>query len=710
MNFFKKYFTYNGEYISGGKYLLRLFVASFLLVLFVFPGVYFAAISAYKRSKSLKWSVEMVWISTIAIAILPIINFVPEEVAGEILYISFPISLIHLFLLFSNGNPDLKKYNNKVVDDKLYNQSKLPTFQDAVTISKNDDIFNQNVKSLFDQFELDLNKQNFEDYPMPFWYDIVKSRSEGMKVSSSFRSMNEIQNEWTWMHCDEYLKKYKSVNNKEKIKAISLRIERFGYIYKLLCDLDFNINNLSKLNIKNNPLLESVKWHKISAASSLFGSIKFALSIGINHSEIKNLYSDYKYDELLINGTDPFKSMGSTKEEVVKKIKDETGIDINKEMFKQVEIKKRVSSSLSHLELEKRYAIFTILLQIANLDGLTSDENKLLADVLIELDIDAKKYNDAQMDGNQACDLLQNLDMTQKEELSRYIVMIVGADKDFSSNEMLWVNDIIRELKLDSSIILKLSNKFWNKKHNEPLADTVAAKPVVKDQANSSSSNKIIEKTYEEITNMDEKILFIVENEPFTGTLTSNKTEKQGKIECQYVNGKRHGEYIQFDNEDDNKISHTKFYKEGKLHGPDTFWYEKYVDGYNVKKDDFSKNLKLDGELKEMMDKMLKKHDIMRQINYKDGVYHGKWYECNWNGGIIYEINFKDGKKHGVWNQYFETSLGTGQGPLKKVSVYNNDSHISSIYYNRDHEEIQQKDALQDKSWGNELWEMNHKF
>ena len=100
----------------------------------------------------------------------------------------------------------------------------------------------------------------------------------------------------------------------------------------------------------------------------------------------------------------------------------------------------------------------------------------------------------------------------------------------------------------------------------------------------------------------------------------------------------------------------------------------------------------------------------MRRINYKDGVYHGKWYECNWNGGIIYEINFKDGKKHGVWNQYFETSLGTGQGPLKKVSVYNNDSHISSIYYNRDHEEIQQKDALQDESWGNELWEMNHKF
>ena len=116
MNFLKKYFTYNNEYISGVTYLLRLFVASFLLIFFVFPGVYFAAISAYKRSKSLKWSVEMVWISTIAVALLPIVNLMPIELSEDILFISAPISIIHLFLLFSNGKPS----NNKegILDDK----------------------------------------------------------------------------------------------------------------------------------------------------------------------------------------------------------------------------------------------------------------------------------------------------------------------------------------------------------------------------------------------------------------------------------------------------------------------------------------------------------------------------------------------------------------------------------------------------------------
>ena len=65
------------------------------------------------------------------------------------------------------------------------------------------------------------------------------------------------------------------------------------------------------------------------------------------------------------------------------------------------------------------------------------------------------------MDGNQACDLLQDLTKQQKDELARFIVLIVGADGDFSSQEMLWVNDLIKEIGLDDSLLIELSEKYW---------------------------------------------------------------------------------------------------------------------------------------------------------------------------------------------------------------------------------------------------------
>lgn len=104
----KKYFTYNEEYISGWTYLLRILLSNLLLILFIVPGVYFASITAYKRSMSLKWPKEMIWVTTILIGILPIINLMPDDLAGDLLYVSLPITIIHLFLLFSNG---IKKEN-----------------------------------------------------------------------------------------------------------------------------------------------------------------------------------------------------------------------------------------------------------------------------------------------------------------------------------------------------------------------------------------------------------------------------------------------------------------------------------------------------------------------------------------------------------------------------------------------------------------------
>jgi len=461
MNFLKKYFTYNNEYISGITYLLRLFVASFLLIFFVLPGVYFAAISAYKRSKSLKWSMEMVWISTIAVALLPIVNLMLIELSEDILFISAPISIIHLFLLFSNGKPPMKEADiqDDDIEVKVPNNSGLPKIEDAK------DIFNSKVKEIFNQFEKDLNAENFKDYPVPYWYDIIKGRADGMKIGNSDKSIIDIQNEWTWMHADEYSTKYRSVEKEESIQAISLRIERFGFIYSLLCDLEKKLNNLVKeFNLKANPFLKQFEWDKASATSSLYGSINFALSLGMNKEQIKNLYSDFIFDENMIKGSDPFASLGTNKEGAHEIIKEKLGVDVDKIKLEQVEVKKRISSILSQLDLEKRYAVFAVLAFIANADGTTDDEYLVLNDIRLELNIDLKKFEDAKLDGNQACDLLQDLNQDQKDELSRYIVMVVGADGEFSTDEVIWVNDAIKQLNLDMSLLTELMTKYWKKK------------------------------------------------------------------------------------------------------------------------------------------------------------------------------------------------------------------------------------------------------
>ena len=61
---------------------------------------------------------------------------------------------------------------------------------------------------------------------------------------------------------------------------------------------------------------------------------------------------------------------------------------------KQVNIKKN-AFALSNLNVQERYAIFTVLLLIANSDGITDDENIVLNDIRLELEIDSTEYEKA---------------------------------------------------------------------------------------------------------------------------------------------------------------------------------------------------------------------------------------------------------------------------------------------------------------------------
>ena len=698
----KKYFVYDDEYISGWQYFGRSIINSVLAMLVV--GLYLESVTAYKRAKSLGNSettskIFAVWgFFAIIIAVVPggvFINIIP-----------------HWYLWFSNGNP---KKSTFTVDEPITNINPVVNNVSELNITKkkeansNTSLFNEKVKQAFADFESDLNSKKFKDYPVPFWYDIVKVRSESMKLGNTKKSIIEVQNEWTWMHADEYTTKYQSASQKDILQAMSLRIERFGYIYKILVSLENKLFDLvKKYNISKNPFLDQFDWDKASALASLNGSIKFALENGMSNAEISKFYTDFKFDKNELEGEDPFLKNGYTKDQAYDLIKDKLGVDMDDIKSKNIKIKKRLSSILSKLELEKRYAVFTILLHIANSDGLTDEENVILNDIRLELEIDIEKYNNSKIDGNKACNLLQDLDKAQKEEISKYIAMVVGADGDFSSQEMLWVNDVIRELSLDNNLVVKLTDKYWNKK--EVQNDNEVIEEVVLDNDFKDKVEiKII--TYDQMNAINEDEIYLNEkNNPFTGLLQSPSSKENNKIECQYVEGKRHGEYIEYDNEDEDKISYNKFYRDGKLNGPETYWWEKYKDSRKVKETKYSEDSNLGGELGAMMDQMMKKHDIMRQINYKDGLLDGRFYDCNWNGGLNFELFFKQGKKDGVWNQYFQTPMGTGQGALKKVSVYKLDEHISSIYYDIDNDEISKEEALDDDNWGGEAWSQDQSF
>ena len=117
---------------------------------------------------------------------------------------------------------------------------------------------------------------------------------------------------------------------------------------------------------------------------------------------------------------------------------------------------------LAKMEMDQRFAVFFVLINIANSDGITDEENDVLAYAIDELDIIAADYNESKLDDNQACDLLQNLNDEQKKRISELIAIIVGADSKFSSQEMIWVYDIIKQIGLDDQLMADLTVKYFS--------------------------------------------------------------------------------------------------------------------------------------------------------------------------------------------------------------------------------------------------------
>lgn len=99
-NFFKRYFTYDNEYISGTTYFLRMFLWQLFLVLFIIPGLYWIGIVVYKRAMSLGLNHE----KSLTFAILLALFLPLSMIILPCVVIVIPL---HLYLWFSNGTPSI---------------------------------------------------------------------------------------------------------------------------------------------------------------------------------------------------------------------------------------------------------------------------------------------------------------------------------------------------------------------------------------------------------------------------------------------------------------------------------------------------------------------------------------------------------------------------------------------------------------------------
>jgi hypothetical protein len=103
----KKYFSFDNEPITGTAYLIRVFLGTIAIALFGL-GLWVLAATGYKRAGAFQWRKELRIIAAIFIPIVGISNILSKSdyvVTFNVFdYLSILGILIHLILLFKNGN------------------------------------------------------------------------------------------------------------------------------------------------------------------------------------------------------------------------------------------------------------------------------------------------------------------------------------------------------------------------------------------------------------------------------------------------------------------------------------------------------------------------------------------------------------------------------------------------------------------------------
>lgn len=431
------------------------------------------------RENIINWVLFISIIITVLLFIIPSsFSIKDSDIFSRILNTTFIISILCLILKWIISI-NIKKENIQ----KPLSKSSIKSNKSVNKKSNSNNFFQSILMKHFSDFEKTIKAKNDGDFPCEYWYNIIKQRSGMMKNSANLQnlSMTEIHDEWIWSHCDEYINKYYNFEHTVKVDLISNRLDNYSYILNAILDLETNVQNLmSQVKDADNPLLDTFEWDKISISSSFYGSVKYALHIGMSKKEIISLCNNIDVNFDSAEGSNPWDKLKSKMpedaldengtpsqkyvDEINEKMK-EFGFKFNKRDgggIEAIQVNESVFSDLNH---DQRCSLFFIFLQIANSDGISDEENKILQDVLLELDISADEFNKSNIDGNTAVELLQDLNPKQKNRLSEIISLVVGADGEFSADELFWVNDIVKELELDISLVSNLMSRYWTNKN-----------------------------------------------------------------------------------------------------------------------------------------------------------------------------------------------------------------------------------------------------
>lgn len=110
--------------------------------------------------------------------------------------------------------------------------------------------------------------------------------------------------------------------------------------------------------------------------------------------------------------------------------------------------------------LDQRHAIFYLLVEIAMSDDVVKEEQLVLNDIMINLGIDIASFSKCGLIRSDAFNILQDLNAEGKAYISTLIIRLVGADGEFSPEELICVTDIIDEIGLDDTLLIELNNKY----------------------------------------------------------------------------------------------------------------------------------------------------------------------------------------------------------------------------------------------------------
>ena len=302
-------------------------------------------------------------------------------------------------------------------------------------IKNNNNLFEQELENINSQFELILKSKSDEDYPPIFWYNIVKERAIHMERDISEKTLSEIQSEWIWMHADEYKNKYSSYSKNDIIDEMTLRIQRFGFIYKTMINFEKKLNALAKENkISSNSYIDLFKLNMSSAYASLFGTINYALSSGMTNNDISKLYTDFVYDKGITDGTNPFVNLGTTQEDARNIIKDNLNIDIDNIKTKQIKVHQKDSKEAEettekkHVNFDKEYNELDEL--ILDEDFKDWHEDYMFLKLVYEKIKTAKIQNDIQLNSfiKERLKKLTTSELTSKMVNFRSLENIIGKE------------------------------------------------------------------------------------------------------------------------------------------------------------------------------------------------------------------------------------------------------------------------------------------